>query len=384
MALIRVKNLLDINAAFTFTSVAGTAAQTAIQVKNTDVLTANWAVQFGATGEAQTEIKLISSISGGTAITLSAGLTYPQPQDRTLYAIKFDKIIFKRSTAGTAGTATAMTNGTVSIMADSEFTFFDDTTSASTYAYKACFYNSITTDVSSDSDWITPAGVSFYSLASLRERTKRKLFSAGYIKDDSIIDDWINEWVEKMTNTAVDLNQDYLLGTVNVAFGTSSFGSLGTITSSNFKELRRVWFTTNGNDYFEAGKKHINDYQPNETFNETHPYYFMLGDNVIGKLPSTAGTALVVYYSLPTVLTNDTDELPVSMRGYTKSCVDYALANAYYLDTKLADGDRRMAAADAELERFRQELASRSKTGPTAINIVNPIDGEDTYFIDFF
>jgi len=175
--------------------------------------------------------------------------TYDHAADTPVYAIKFDQIIFKRSTSGTAGTATAMTDGTVTITPDSEYTIFDDTTGASTYAYRTQYRNSVSGETSSDSDWQTTEGFSFYSLAKIRDRVKRKLFGNNIIQDDQTINDWINEWIESMNNVAIDVNKDYSYGTVDVAFGTSG---LGTISTSNFKEVRRMWVTYNGTDYSQS------------------------------------------------------------------------------------------------------------------------------------
>lgn len=374
--LIKALNNLDKSAQYTFLSTDVTASGTSLPIKNQNGFFANWAVQLGKTGEEQSEIKIATAV--GTSLTVAA-ITYDHPTDTPVYAVKFDKLIFKRSTAGTAGTAVAMTDGTVSITPDSEVTVFDDTTGATTYAYKVSFYNSVTGEYSSDSDWLTPAGFSFYSLQKMRERVKNKLYSAGYLKSsDTQINDWINEWLEKMNNTAIDVNQDYSLGSVNVAHGTSG---IGTITSTDFKEIRRLWFTTNGSDYFVARKQKITDFKPGETYSASNPYFHMLGDNVFEKAPTgEAGTANIWYYKIQSPLTNDTDEIPTSMKSYTKSFVDYALSQAYYLDDKLQQGQVFMTNALAELEKFKQEITPRGKTGPTYITMSDAISADDSYY----
>ena len=381
MSLIKVSNNLDNNASKSFLSGSLASGGTTIPVKNINGFSASWAIQLGKTGEETSEILIVgTAIPSGTALNTTGTIRFPHPTDTPVYATKFDQVIFKRSTTGTAGTATAITGGTVAITPDNAYTIYDDTTATSSYAYKVSYYASVLAEESTDSDWIVPTGFDFYSLAGIRQRVKRKLFDSTFLDDDVQIDDWTNEWLEKMNNVAIDVNKDYSIGTVDVNIGTSG---LGTITSTDFKEVRRVWFTTNSSDYYKASKKSMIEFAPNDTYNETHPYYYMQGDNVIGKLPATQGTARLVYYTLPTRLSNDTDLLPISMRGYTKSFVDYALGEASYLDNKDNLGDKYSAKAEIELNKFRNEIAPRSKSGPQYITMTDTIDGDDTFELIF-
>lgn len=375
--IIRVKNTLDSNALYTLTSNAIASGASTIPVRNIASFQPYWAIQFGKTGEEKSEIKNITSATpSGTALLVSGTVLYDHPTDTPVYGVKFDQIVFKRSTTGTAGTATAMTNGTVYITPDSEFTQFDDTTGISTYAYKVSYRNSADGQVSGDSDWLTSSGYSFYSLFKIRERIRNKLFSIGQMKTgEEQINDWVNEWLETMNNVAVDVNQDYNLGTVDVAHGTNGYA---TITSTDFKDVRRVWYTTNGSDYYNARKIHITDFTPTEAFNDTAPSYYFIGDNVVAKKPDgDAGTARITYYRLGTTLTSDTDEIPVVMRGYTKSFVDYGVCQAYYFDDKSAQGDRFMNYASTDLEKFRTEITPRSKSGPTYITFTDPVTADE-------
>ena len=332
--IIKAQNLLDTIAQKTYLTQTDSASGTVLHVKNMAGFGASWGVQVGDTGEEQSEIKLLGTATpSGTAGTLTAGLSFDHPADTPVYAIKYNQIIFKVSTSGTSGTASAITNGTISITPDNETTNFDHTAGASTYAYKTSYYNSVLDSESSDSDWLIPAGYDFYSLAKIRGRVKDKLINAGYLGDDDIVDDWINEWLETMTNTAIDVNEDYNMGTIDVAF--SGTAELGTITSSDFKQLRRVWYSTDGINWYISRKMNLTAYDPNESFNSTYPFFYMQGDTVIGRQPhDTSGTLRLSYYKLNTVLSNETDTLPVTMKGYTKSFVDYSLAQAYYKDGK--------------------------------------------------
>lgn len=377
--IIRAINNLPINAPKTYLSNPEVAGTNILRWKNPAGFNASWAIQVGETGEEQTEVVLLgSSTPAGTAGTLTANTLYEHPADTPIYAIKYDQIVFEVSSAGTAGTAAPLTNGTVTLQSDSLYSQFDDTTGSVSYAYKTYFRNSVLSVTTTESDWITPAGFSFYSLAKMRTRVQNKLVSAGYIKDDTIINDWINEWLEVMTNTVIDVNEDYAIGTTSVAFANNI--ELGTITAADYKQNRRVWWV-DGTGTYTMTKMEETSFLPTQTFNSTVPFFYMQGDNIIGRKPTdTAGTMQINYYKLNTYLASDTDELPSPMRGYTKSFVDYAMAQALMKDSKTQEATAKESLAFSALGRFKAEMAPRSKTGPTYADIVEDVGGDNNYW----
>lgn len=348
-----------------------------LRVKNISGFSANWAIQLGKTGEEQSEIRVLSaSTPSGTALVVTANTSFEHPVDTPIYAIKYDQLIFKRNTAGTSGSATPLTNGTIYMTPDQLFTQFDDTSGAATFGYKIQYRNSVTTDLSSESDWLTPEGYTFYSLGKLIERVKAKLYNPQFIKSDDVIIGWVNEWKEMMDNAAVDVNKDYSLGTTTVSFSGTT--ELGTITATDYKDMRRVWFTGDGQSYFNATKMESNEFNPNQTFSQTHPYFYMVGDNVMGRKPSTgSGTASILYYKFNPVLTDYTDELPTVQHNYTKAYVDYCLSQAYMLDNKQIMSQSSSQMAFDALNRFKQEISARLKTGTTMIRQDEVVSGED-------
>jgi len=377
--IIKVKNNLDIKAQYSYLSTSENSAVSTLRVRNINQFYNQWAIQIGKTGEEKTEIRVVNASPSGTSLSISAITSYDHPEDTPIYSIKFDQIVFERSTTGTAGTATPI--GTVSITADSDYTQFDDTTGAAAYAYKTYFQNSISSVYSSESDWLTSEGFSFYSKAKLKDRAKGKLLDSGYIKDDSVIDDWLNEWLEVMNNEAIKVDKSYGMGTVDVSFGTSG---LGTITSADFISIKNMWITYNGNDFYVATQVDMNQIYPNQTFNETHPYFSWRGDNVFKLNPEkTGGTARIHYYNIRTILSNDTDELPVVMRPYTRSFVDYALSEALYQDAKEARADRYNIRAENDKRNFVSQITPRNNTGIQMIQLNTSVSGEDE-FLDIF
>lgn len=373
--IIRTRNLLHESAPKTYLMNTEAAGTTVFRLRNTTGFGSSWAVQIGETGEEQTEVLLLNGNppSVGTLGTTTAASTFEHPADTPVFAIKYNQVVFERSTAGTAGTATPMTNGTLTYQADHLYTQFDDTTGSVTYAYRTYFRNSALSVNTTESDWWTPIGLSFYSLGKLRERTKGKLWNADFLSD-IVIDDWTNEFKDKLMNAAIQSNEDYSLGTVDVGFGTDG---LGTVTTGDFKQPRRLWVTYNGNDFYQSTKMDANDDFPNRTYLSTHPYHYWFGNTIFQVNPAeSGGTARVMFYRMGTPMQNDTDELPLFMRGYTDAFVEYNLAQAQYKDNKIGFSEKKNI-EQTLITAFVDQLAPRDKTGAELIDIVESVSGYD-------
>ena len=378
--IIKTENLLTEDAPRTELSFAE-AGTTVLRLKNVNGFSESWAIQVGETGEEKTEVRLLKAAAvSGTDGTVTAATTFDHPADTPIYATKYDQVVFERSTDGTTGTASPMDDGTVTIQADSKFTQFDDTSGSASYGYRVYFRNSVLEVTTTESDWLTSAGLGFYTLGKIRERSRRKMLNSDSIIDDQI-DDWTNEWLEKMTNTAIDVNEDYALGTTEVGFsGTTQEGA---ITADDFKQVRRAWHKT-GSENYRMTKMDFIDFDPNETFNETAPYYYMKGDTTIGRQPhGVSGTIGLTYYKLNATLSNDTDTLPVAMRGYTSSFIKYNEAQAKKDDNKHKEAMELEAQAEFDRINFRKEITNRNKSGPTYIDFVEGIPNDNTV-IPFF
>lgn len=371
MSLIQTRNLLHESVPQTRLSFPETGGTTTLRVENTTGLTGGWAIQIGGIGQENSEV-LIGTPATGTTITCPA-TTYNHPEDTPIYFIKYNQVVFERSTAGTTGTATPMTNGTITYQADSPYTVFDDTSGSSTYGYRTYFRNSVLAVNSTESDWITFAGYSFYSLGKLRSRGRNKLWNSSYVNDE-MLDEWTNEFKDELANAAIQVNEDYSLGTVNIGFGTNG---LGTITTGDFSQLRRVWVTYNGIDKYSSTKMSVNSFLPDEQFHATHPNHYFLGDNILGVKPEGPGTAELVFYRFGTTMVNDTDELPVPMRPFTKSFTDYVKLNSQYKDEKISQEQIDLF-VQRETQKFVSSLSPRDKSSTTMVEIVEPISGGES------
>ncbi len=378
--IIKTLNTLTEDAPKTYLSAAEIAGTSVFRWKNNSGFSASWAIQLGETGEEKSEVLLLNT---GTPVAVSGtttvNSTFEHPSDTPIYAIKYDQVVFERATVGTSGTAVPITGGTITIQADNKFTQFDDTSGSASYGYRTYFKNSVLNVTTTESDWITSAGLSQYSLGKIKDRIKGKLLNPEYVTDD-MITDWTNEWMESMTNTAIDVNEDYVLGTTQVTF--SGTAQEGTITAEDFKQVRRAWHSNGSNTYMMT-KQDFTDFTPNEEFNETRPFFYMKGDSIIGRNPhGSSGTISLTYYKLNATLDSDGDELPVCMRGYSSSFIKWGLAQAYRIDKMITEAEKLEQQAEIDKERFKRELTPRHKSGPTYIDMVEGFPGEEDMFLE--
>lgn len=378
---IQIENALQNYAQKTYLALSADQGGTVLYVQNIAGAVASNAIQIGDKGIERTETKLLGTATpSGTTLILSSALSFDHIEDTPVYFTQYDKLVFMRSTTGTSGTATAITSGTVSITPDSDYTTFEDSTGQSTYAYKTKYRNSVTTDESAESDWIIPGGYSFYSLARIRERIKRKLYASKIVKDDTYIDDWVNEWLEEMTNAAIRVNEDYRMGTAHITFGTNG---RGTISEVDYQKTRMVEITFDGSSYFESTKLPIIRIESAGTYIKESPVHYYEDDNIIHVKPEgNGGTINLTYYKKTPVLENETDELPVSIRPYTRSFVHYGYAQALKVDEKFEQANIEEGKADALKGEFIAEISPRDQSGGETIELLEEVDhlyDYDTY-----
>lgn len=379
--IINLSNDLTKNQANQITYLSGTisAGGTLAPVKNVSGYNASWAVQIGQTGEETAEIMLLGTATpSGTSFTFGTSPShtggtffFSHANDTPLYQIHYDQFVLYRSTTGTAGSFSSL--ATVSITPDNLYTQYNDTTGSAGYAYYAQYYNSVTGDLSGSSSIFTPGDTTFYSLQKLRQRVKSKLYSVGYIKDDSDINDWINEWYELMTNEAIKVNQGYLLGTAQYSFGTAGFG---TITDDRFKQAVKMEVTWDGVTYIPSTEIAMHNFSESDFFNAFQPRHCWIGETTFEILPhNTAGTVRTTYAQRFVPLVNDSDTLTQTLKAYTTSCVEYCLSVAYGLDQKEAQEQEHFQKFIGMQGAFIAEVTPRDQTGAKMIDLGESISG---------
>lgn len=365
---IRIKNTQTISSPKSNLSAAIQAGANVIPVKNINDYQINYFTQLGQTGEERSEIVQVAGTpSGGT---FAAGATrYPHPTDTPAFAIKYNKIVVKRSTSGTAGSATNY--GTVDITPDQPFTQFEDSTAQSGYAYKTAFYNSVLDVYSSESNWITTSGYSPYSRGGLRNAVRQRIKNIPGVEDGDI-DLFLNEYMEMMRNAAVQVNEDYGLGTLNVTVGAGT--QEYQITDDLHRSPARVWMISAGGTVpylpiFTADIDPTNEYSWN-------PRFYLPGDNTIGfiPVPNAPGTAQIIQNVLDEQLDSDDDQIPRPMKPYRTGFIDYATAMCYRQDGKDALADSREVLAMRKIDMFKAEIDPRQRMTNEQVVMVDATD----------
>lgn len=356
------------------------AGGTQIGAKNIAGFKASWAVQLGQTGEEQAEILVLGTASPsgsvltfGTSPSNTAGtMLFNHAQDTPVYQIHYDQFILNRSITGTTNGGSFAAIATVSITPDNLYTQYNDSTGSAGYAYYAQYYNSITGDLSGSSSIFFPGGPTFYSLQAIRDRIKGKLYSSGFIRNDSDINNWINEAYEQMVNSAIKVNQGYMLGTATYGFGTAGFG---TITDAAFKQAVKMEVSWDGLTYIPSYEIAMHNFSESDFFNAFQPRHAWVGETVFEILPhNTAGTVKVTYATRFTPMVNDSDELTQTLKAYTTAFVEYGLAQAYGVDQK-QDYDKHMAIYNQLKQDFIGEITPRDQTGAKLIDLGESISG---------
>ncbi len=351
------------------------AGGTTSVVRNTDPFSTQRAVQLGKTGEAQSEILIVSGAPAGGTVNFSGTARFPHAIDTPMWDIHYDKLVIKRSTVGTAGTATAL--ATVNLEPSQLYTDYDDSSGVATYAYKTAYYNSVSTDVSSDSDWFVPGGPSFYSLQKIRSRIKGALANASFLTDDTIINDWINEWVEQETNLAIKVNEGYSVGTAQYSFGTVG---LGTITEPLFKNANKVEYSTDGVNFVASREISQNRFSTGDIYSGLAPRHAWTGDTTFQVLPQgSSGTARFSLSLMFTPLVNEADNLPQFLRAYTTGCVEYGLYRAYDSDLKDDVADKHYQKFLGQEKKFEVQITPRDYSGPDFIDFVEELSPNEGY-----
>lgn len=369
--IIKVKNTQALEAPQTFLSSKAAAGNTSLLIKNPNGFQQNYYAQVGETGEEQTELTPILSTPSSGTMTVGT-LTYDHPLNTPVFQVKYSQVIFKRSTSGTAGTASAI--GTVDINADSEFTQFDDTAGSTSYAYKTQYYNPSLSLLSNDSPWITTAGFSRYSLYGLRDSVRRRIRNVPGIADQDI-DGYLNDFLDTMRNAAASVNEDFGLGTaqISVGPGTASYE----ISDEDYRFPVRVW-VADGEGTTSYTHIFTSQVDPNKNYSY-EPRYSLPGDTAIEFHPEVKnpGTATLVFSKTDSILENDDSLLPSPFRPYRLAFIDYAHSQILLDDDKDVLGREKEQLSYSKVEQFKREISPRQRTGQTQVELV-----EETNFIN--
>jgi hypothetical protein len=302
----------------------------------------------------------IASVDSTTQITLTENYTSESVTSSTYALIPFSS------------------QATVSITVDQPFTSWDDTDAISEDFYRTEYYNSTSTLASSRSSIISAAqndGVSEFSLQAIEDEVLSEMRDMEEVRRTRAeIDRDVNNALRDLFNVVISKVQENYLNsytTMNFSANRSEYP-----LPDDFRKLTAVWVSYDGSSYKKAEHMDIAQDDPNASYNQSWPYYY-LRDNVIGFRPSptaAATTAVKMWYErrVPS-LKYAGDEVPHILRDYKRLLVDYALEKA-----NLAEDDTKANLYRASYENGKSMMAKSIKTRDLSHNrrveIVNDTD----------
>ena len=136
------------------------AGVTALDVRNNERFQNNQKILIGEMGNERTEIVTVGAAgvnANGTGLTVSATL-FPHNADDPVYAIKYDRVKFYRSTAGIDGAYNALADVAMDVDNANKQTMYDDLNGLSSYYYKVSFYSTFDSTETELSDPIAGSG----------------------------------------------------------------------------------------------------------------------------------------------------------------------------------------------------------------------------------
>ena len=167
------------------------SAGTALVVASNDDIAANDYLVIGNPGEEMTELGRVSSVSGATAVTLSAALKFAHGANTPIFKSLYNQISLERKP--TAGAYAEITEGKIEIDFDAKdgFTIISVAAGLSTDTYKWRFYNVASGGFSGYSGELAGTGLTRASVGYLIAQFRRM---SGIPDHESVPDEQIIQW----------------------------------------------------------------------------------------------------------------------------------------------------------------------------------------------
>jgi hypothetical protein len=142
-----------------FLSTALSAGVTTFDVKNDNLFQPNQVILIGEMGQERSEMVTIqAAVTPGTTLTLTAPTVFPHDADTPVYALKYDKVKFYRSTAGLQGAYNLLTTVPLDVDNANLLTIYDDVAGLTSYYYELSFSSTFDGSETALSDPIAGSG----------------------------------------------------------------------------------------------------------------------------------------------------------------------------------------------------------------------------------
>lgn len=154
---------------------------TSLTVKNTDRIPQNNIIMIGEMGMEQTELSITvaPTTTPDNRINLNAGLAFAHASDEPVYRMRYDEILFYRSTSQD-GAYELINSQKIDVDNKDKKTYYQDTMGSPSSFYKTKYRNSITFEETEFSDYISAEGYKVTSIGSVIGSVVRRIKDMGY------------------------------------------------------------------------------------------------------------------------------------------------------------------------------------------------------------
>ncbi len=351
------------------------ASATSSTVENNSDFGANDYVLFGKPGNEETEIVLLTSVTGNTTIGHTTGPVFDHPARTPILEIKYNQAKIYRATTE-AGEYSLI--ATTDLTPDEQYTEYDDTAGTSTSWYKIKYYNETTEALSDYSPAVQGTG---YTDDALRSMADEVLEEFGDKNENEVSRDLVKNklksGVRRIVREIIKNYPEYFLSYTTQALtaDTATYD-----LPARFLAFQRVdvsYDSTTHDDAYKAEFEFESEGLPDDEYQTNDPRVFFRG-STFGLRPTpdnSSGQAWLWYWAYPDEMNDDNDEhgLPYGARDLL---VKYALSQLWLPKDREKSG-MYWSAFSSELGEYIDFVAQSRQTATT--KKVNIVFGSEMY-----
>jgi hypothetical protein len=348
----------------TYLSAGYDPATTSVDVESTAGFAVDDYIVVGKMGAEKTELRKISAITDDNTLGIDA-LDYSHAHGTEITLMYFNQIDIQYKTSS-AGSATPISGMPVALQVDRLDTQYNHETGATTYYYRARFYNSTGAVYSDWSVWFPAAGLSRRSLDSmiklaykLAHDTEQRVFDRDEVIQ--LLNDGQDDVESRRKHWFFTLVRD-------MTSLTTTAGSRQVTLPSDFKRMRHLYFHKDDgtNEYIyplryipEIIFQHKISDQSADSSDDVLGYTLVAGDSTnpqgyifLNPAPTTAGLYVPIEYHKDLADLVDPDDLtdvPIP-----RVLVDYAVSHFYLAREKFNEAERWELKYERGIDKIKQ------------------------------
>ena len=163
----------------TFLTATAQSNANSFKVQNADRIPTGSLIMLGEMGMEQTEVLTTASGATNTTLSTTGNSKFSHAPDEPVYKLRYDKVMFYRSTAAD-GTYTLIATVDIDVDNRNLKTEYQDLLGSGTSFYKTKFINSLTSEETEFSDYISAQGYQKDTIGKVIDSVVRRVKDTGY------------------------------------------------------------------------------------------------------------------------------------------------------------------------------------------------------------